>query len=169
MRNLHSFCQGRRVDFAEVEPCDDERLARALLSIQHAAYAVEAAIIGDDRIPALHETLDELRKAPLRWLAVFDNGRPVGALARSEDSSEVDIDRLIVSPAVHRRGIGKALVRKVLAIAEHRRTIVSTGRANRPARALYEGLGFEVVGEKEVIPRLWITQYVHTPIAAGAN
>ncbi|WP_341716355.1 hypothetical protein QQG74_20350 [Micromonospora sp. FIMYZ51] len=55
----------------EIEPGDDERLAQALLSIQHAAYAVEASIIGDDRIPPLHETLDGLRAAPLRWLGAF--------------------------------------------------------------------------------------------------
>jgi ribosomal protein S18 acetylase RimI-like enzyme len=155
------------VEITEIEPGGDERLARALLSLQRAAYAVEASIIGDDRIPPLRETLDELRAAPLRWLGAFDGRRLVGAIARTEDHSEVDIHRLVVDPAAHRRGVGRALVREVLALAGgHRRTIVATGRANLPARALYESLGFVPAGEREVVPRLWIAQYVRHPSPA---
>lgn len=92
------------MEIAEIKPGDDERLARVLLSLQQAAYAVEASIIGDDRIPPLRETLDELRGTPLRWLGAFDDRRLVGAIARSEDHSEVDIHRLVVDPTLHRRG-----------------------------------------------------------------
>lgn len=41
----------------EVTPNADPELARALLDIQHDAYALEALLIDDDRIPALHEIL----------------------------------------------------------------------------------------------------------------
>ncbi|SCG41308.1 GNAT family N-acetyltransferase [Micromonospora zamorensis] len=150
------------MEIAEIKPGDDERLARVLLSLQQAAYAVEASIIGDDRIPPLRETLDELRGTPLRWLGAFDDRRLVGAIARSEDHSEVDIHRLVVDPTLHRRGVGRTLVSEVLALAGRRRTVVCTGRANLPARALYEGLGFVLVDEKEVIPDLWVTRYAVT-------
>lgn len=156
------------MEISELRPSSDEPLASVLLSLQHVAYAVEAAVIGDDRIPPLHETLDELCGAPLRWLGAFDGRRLVGAIAWSEDSSKVDIDRLVVDPALHRQGIGNALVRLVLARAGDRRTTVSTGRANVAARALYERLGFTVAGEKEVIPSLWIALYAHDPSAAAA-
>ncbi|GIJ81359.1 Acetyltransferase (GNAT) domain-containing protein [Micromonospora phaseoli] len=151
---------------ARIEPGRYEPLARVLLEVQRAAYAVEASIIGDDRIPPLHETLDELRGAPLRWLGAFHDRRLIGATAWSEERSEVDIDRLVVDPAAHRRGAGRALVCEVLASAGQRRTIVSTGSANLPARTLYEGLGFVQVGEREVIPRLWVTRYAHHPMPA---
>lgn len=150
------------MEIAEIKPGDDERLTRVLLSLQQAAYAVEASIIGDDRIPPLRETLDELRGTPLRWLGAFDDRRLVGAIARSEDHSEVDIHRLVVDPTLHRRGVGRTLVSEVLALAGRRRTVVSTGRANLPARALYEGLGFVLVDEKEIIPDLWVTRYAVT-------
>jgi ribosomal protein S18 acetylase RimI-like enzyme len=42
-------------------------------------------------------------------------------------------------------------------------TTVSTGRGNGPARALYERLGFSHVNDREVIPGLWVTQYLHVP------
>jgi ribosomal protein S18 acetylase RimI-like enzyme len=37
--------------------------------------------------------------------------------------------------------------------------VVSTGRDNVPARALYEGLGFTPQGEAEPVPGLWIVHY----------
>ncbi|WP_431726982.1 GNAT family N-acetyltransferase [Verrucosispora sp. TAA-831] len=147
----------------EINPGADETLARTLLSIQHAAYAVEASLIGDDRIPPLHETLDALRTAPLRWLGAHHDGRLVGAVAWSENPTERDIDRLVVDPTAHRRGTGTALVRTLLASAGDRRTVVATGAANLPARRLYERLDFRLIGEREVIPGLRIAEYAHEP------
>ena len=86
------------MELRDVTPADDGELARALLRVQHAAYAVEAGLIGDDRIPPLHEDLDDLRNAPLRWLAAFTGRALVGAVAWTEDRAGVDIDRLVVAP-----------------------------------------------------------------------
>ncbi len=141
-----------------VRPATDEVLARSLLAVQRAAYAVEAALIGDDRIPPLHESLADLRAAPLRWLAAYDGSRLLGAVGWTEDDTHVDIDRLVVEPTAHRRGVGRALTITVLAHAGTRRVLVATGRANRPARRLYESLGFTTVGDEEVVPGLWITR-----------
>ncbi|AQZ62341.1 Histone acetyltransferase HPA2 and related acetyltransferases [[Actinomadura] parvosata subsp. kistnae] len=143
----------------EVSPADDP-LGAQLLALQHASYAVEAELIGDDRIPPLHESLDDLRGQPLSWLvARIEGDRLAGAVAWEETPAEVDINRLIVHPDVLRRGIGRSLVKEVMARAGERRIVVSTGRDNVPARALYERLGFGARGEREVIPGLWITQY----------
>ncbi|WP_416901072.1 GNAT family N-acetyltransferase [Micromonospora echinospora] len=166
------------MDIREFKPGGDEAVARALLRIQRAAYAVEAALIGDDRIPVLHESLDDLRAAPLRWLGAVDaggeppvvpaeavparprgDGRLVGAVAWTGDATTLDIDRLVVDPVAHRRGIGRALVDAVLTRAGDRTVLVATGRANRPARALYESFGFTALGDAEPVPGLWITRY----------
>ena len=77
--------------------------------------------------------------------------------------AEVDIDRLVVRPDAHRRGVGSALVRDVLGRAAGRRTTVSTGRGNEPARRLYERLGFTHAGDDEVLAGLWVSRYVHLP------
>ncbi|WBB77414.1 GNAT family N-acetyltransferase [Micromonospora sp. WMMD882] len=151
-----------------IEPAADEALARRLLAVQHAAYAVEAALIGDDRIPPLRETLGELRAAPLRWLGAYQGDLLVGAVAWTEDAATVDIDRLVVDPAAHRRGTGRALVRAVLTRAGDRRVLVATGRANHPARGLYESLGFRPVADAEPAPGLWITRY-ERPAASAAE
>lgn len=144
---------------APIEPSTDARLAGELLSLQRAAYAAEAALIGDDRIPPLHETLDALRAAPLSWTGAFVDDRLAGAIAWTEDGGVVDVHRLVVAPAMSRRGIGTALVRSVL--APHRPTVVATGRDNLPARALYLRSGFVPTGDREVLPGLWVTGFRH--------
>ncbi|MET9339661.1 MULTISPECIES: GNAT family N-acetyltransferase [unclassified Nonomuraea] len=139
---------------------DDLEPDRTLLDLQHAAYAVEAELIGDDRIPPLRETLDDLIAAPLAWRGAFDDeGMLVGAVAWTETDDLVDIDRLVVDPRAHRRGIGRTLVAELLDRADGRTTVVSTGRGNVPARTLYERLGFTRIEDVEVISGLWITRY----------
>lgn len=143
----------------ERSPREDLQLAHALLAVQQAAYAVEATLIGDDRIPSLHESVGELQAGKLLWLVASLDGDIVGAVAWSESDDEMDIDRLIVAPTAHRRGIGATLVGEVMQRAGARRIIVSTGRENSPARALYERLGFEKVKDEEVLPGLTVTRY----------
>ncbi len=150
------------MNVSQVIPRDDPELARTLLGIQRAAYAREATLIDDDRIPALHEDLEDLRSAALRWLAAWVDRRLVGAVGWSEHDDELDIDRLVVAPEMHRRGIGSALIREVVQRAGKRRTVVSTGRDNAPARAMYEQLGFVRLEDEEVLPGLWVTRYTCT-------
>ncbi|MGY1795711.1 GNAT family N-acetyltransferase [Geodermatophilus sp. SYSU D00525] len=147
----------------ERDPARDAALAARLLEVQHAAYAVEARLIGDDRIPALHEDLAALRAAGLSWLVARDGGTVLGALGRRDTAGGVDVDRLVVDPAHARRGTGLALVAAVLERAGDRPVTVSTGRANTPARRLYARAGFAEVGGREVLPGLWVVDLLHPP------
>jgi GNAT superfamily N-acetyltransferase len=154
-------CQGRRVRLAELDPGADAGVAAELLALQRSAYAVEAALIGDDRIPPLHESLPELRAAALSWLGAVSGERLVGAVAVRAEDDGLDVDRLVVAPDAHRRGVGSALVAAVLGRAAGRPTTVATGRDNLPARRLYERLGFASTGDEQVLPGLWVSRYVH--------
>ncbi|MGD9997938.1 MAG: GNAT family N-acetyltransferase [Ilumatobacteraceae bacterium] len=124
--------------------------------VQLAAYRVEADLIGFDGIPPLHETLDELRAEPLSWRGIRAEGSVVAALAATFDGDACDVDRLIVDPAHHRRGLGRRLMESVL---HHAVVTVSTGEANTPAVALYESLGFARVGRREIGPDVWTVQF----------
>lgn len=81
------------------EPTADDALVSDLLLLQRTAYALEAALIGDDRIPPLHEELEDLVDAPLLWVGAFDGGRLVGALGYRDAVDHLDIDRLVVAPS----------------------------------------------------------------------
>ena len=135
----------------------DTAIATRLLAIQHAAYQIEADLIGYDGIPPLDETVDELQSQPIEWLAAFEGDDIVGAIGFvvTPDGS-CDIDRLIVDPDRARRGIGRALVETVL---DHPIVTVSTGARNEPACALYESLGFHRTDEREVAPGISVVEY----------
>lgn len=137
----------------------DAAIARAILDLQREAYAVEAALIGDDRIPMLTETLEELRAAGLEWLGVNDAAGLAGAISWKElADGAIDIHRLVVAPRAFRRGVATALLDTLDSAYPGRRVLVSTGRANAPAVALYRRRGFAIAREREVIPGLWVAE-----------
>lgn len=139
-----------------IHPSRDERLARDLLAVQRAAYAVEARLIGDSRIPPLHEDLEDLRALPVSWFGAYLGTDLIGAAAWSESTDRVEIHRLVIRPDLHRQGVGSSLLRRTLECAGPRTTTVATGRDNQPAGALYTRFGFIAVGDQEVLEGLWI-------------
>lgn len=136
----------------------DPSTAAAVLQLQHAAYRVEADLIGSEAIPPLHESLEELVRAPLQWLGVLEPGGGIeAALAYTAVDGVIDIDRLMVSPTRFRRGYGAALVAE---LGQRASITVSTGRANTPAHRFYVALGFERRHDEEVIPGLFVTHFI---------
>ena len=131
----------------------------SVLALQRAAYAVEAQLIGSDALPALHETLGDLRRASDQWIGIRTDVELVGALAFLATHEVLDISKLVVAPQAFRQGLGERLVREILDLVPRPKTIVSTGSANAPAVALYRKLGFDAVGEEEVVPGLTVTHF----------
>ncbi len=139
-----------------IDPADPEA-ARRIVEIQRSAYAVEASLIGFDGIPQLAETAEHvLALTNMQWRGAFDGGELVGVIAWELDAEVVDIDRLAVDPRFARKGYGRRLLR---AVPTSQRAIVSTGTENRPATDLYLDEGFVVVGQTEVAPGIFTTQF----------
>lgn len=133
------------VEVREVDLADDA-LARALLAVQVAAYAIEAEILDYPQLPPLFETIDDLRSSGERFLVAFDGGELVGATSVAVTEEALDICRMVVSPTHMRRGIATRLLEAVEAMRDGRGSItVSTGEANLPAIRLYERAGFAIV------------------------
>jgi len=131
----------------------DRAVARRVLEIQHAAYAVEASLVGYDTIPPLHETLAELQSQPLIFLGVSCDRTLAGVLGYRRQGDTVDIDRLAVHPTFFRRGLATKLLRELLARERDASQVTaSTGFGNHPAINVYERFGFRVVGDDEPVP-----------------
>ncbi|MFD8148249.1 GNAT family N-acetyltransferase [Streptomyces sp. NPDC059708] len=143
----------------------DEATAVAVHRIGRAAYAVEAELIGFDGIPALGESLAELRGRPLRWLgAVEPDGAVAGFVAWEEPEAggPVTLDRLCVDPSRFRGGTASLLLRHVLGeLFPGRPVEVTTGAANAPAVALYERLGFVRGADFSPAPGLRMASFRH--------
>ena len=132
-----------------------------MLAVQHAAYAIEAELIGYPPLPPAHETVAQLQASGEELWLCEEDGVLVGAVGLEEDDDELLIARLFVAPSAFRRGVGSALVRRALAQARGRRVRVGTAADNAPALALYEGLGFRREREREPVPGLAYVELVH--------
>jgi len=130
-------------------------VAEQIHELQRAAYRVEADLIGYHGIPPLHESIAELRIRQLDWRGIRAGGRIVAAIAVTGEGRVCDIDRLVVEPRWHRRGLGRRLVESVLV---HDMVTVATGTANTPALALYESLGFHRLHVREIAPGVTVTE-----------
>ena len=138
----------------------DPAVAERVLAIQHAAYAVEAELIGFDGIPPLQEDLAGLMTSTEHWLGRYDGEVLVGAVAYEfPDDATVEISRLIVDPAHARRGHGRALLDDLDQLEPRLVSVVSTGSANVPAVTLYKSRGYAEIGQVEVAPGIHITRF----------
>ncbi|MET9322178.1 GNAT family N-acetyltransferase [Streptomyces sp. NPDC003038] len=153
-----------------VRPLDltDDTTAYAVHRIGRAAYRVEAELIGFDGIPALRESLADMRARPLRWLGAVSGdggggggGEIAGFVAWAEEADGgVCLDRLCVDPAWFRRGVASLLLRHVLAEVLPDRTVeVTTGCGNAPAVTLYERLGFVRGADFSPVPGLRMASF----------
>ncbi|MFD0269487.1 GNAT family N-acetyltransferase [Streptomyces sp. NPDC127106] len=164
-----------------VRPLDlgHDATAAAVHRIGRAAYAVEAELIGFDGIPALRESLAELRERPLRWLGAAGTGDEAGAEDGSlagflawerEPDGSVCVDRLCVDPAWFRRGVASLLLRALLAeVPAEWPVTVSTGAANAPAVALYERFGFVRGADFSPVPGLVMASFALAPRTGAAG
>lgn len=143
-----------------IRPLDlgDDAVAEAVHRIGRAAYAVEAEIIGFDGIPALRESLPEMRARELSWAgALSEDGEIAGFLAWEETGDgQVCVDRLCVDPGWFRRGVASLLMGS---LPDGRAVTVTTGAANGPAVALYERLGFTRGEDFSPVPGLRMASF----------
>lgn len=102
------------VTISEAGLADAENVWR----LQRAAFRAEADLYGDERIPPLVQTLEELVRefsSKICLKACDADGRLVGAVRLQRQGTTVLLGRLSVEPACQRQGIGSALLRA----AEH--------------------------------------------------
>ncbi|WP_205474235.1 tRNA (guanosine(37)-N1)-methyltransferase TrmD [Nocardioides sp. SYSU D00038] len=126
--------------------------AAELLTLQRACWVQEA--IDNDTItdiPALHESLDDLR-ASLRtwdWYVVRAHGRLVGAVRGrlAEPGGTVwDIGRIMVAPDVQGRGLGRLLLEHAQRVAPPTTTSYTlfTGAGSVRNIRMYQRAGFRL-------------------------
>jgi GNAT superfamily N-acetyltransferase len=87
--------------------------AGELLTLQRAAFVTEAQLYDDPRLPALVETLDQLRAALGLALTARMGPRLVGSVRARVADGVLHVGRLVVAPDQQGRGIGAALLAAV--------------------------------------------------------
>lgn len=134
-----------------------ETAAKAIQRIQRPAYRVEAEMMGFQGIPQLHESTLEIRNSDEVFLGYLENGLLLGFISYIEESNMIDIHRLVVDPQHFRKGIGRGLLLFLMEKHSGADFIVSTGKANSPAKKLYASAGFMETEDFEVAPGIFCT------------
>jgi GNAT superfamily N-acetyltransferase len=136
-----------------IRPCrDDER--GAILSIVNAAAEAYRGVIPADRWHEPYMPSDELDREIAAgvgfWGYVDDDGELVGVMGIQPVRDVELIRHAYVVPAGQRRGIGGALLQRLLAARGDRRILVGTWAAASWAIAFYERHGFELVPRSRI-------------------
>jgi tRNA (guanine37-N1)-methyltransferase len=122
--------------------------AGEILTLQLACWVQEAAANPGVEIPALHETLDDVR----RWMSEWDTyvvrraGRLVGAVRGRLEGDAWDIGRIMVAPDLQGQGLGRVLLEHIQAVAPARATsyVLFTGAASERNVRMYRKAGFRL-------------------------
>lgn len=139
------------------DPAADPFFAAALLDLQRTAFEIEARFMGTRDIPPLNQDRDGLTGFRGSWVVAWDSTTLLGAAAwRVADV--VEIEKVMVHPSAHRRGVASALMSQVIDRAGGRDIVVTTGRDNPPGIAMYTKHGFVREDDLEVAPGVWLTR-----------
>ena len=145
----------------------DAQIASQLKRLSDAAYRLEADLLGLDDFPPLHRTHGDFEDSGTVFFCCRVGTELVGAAeAEVLADGEVNIASLIVTPDHARKGIGRLLVDRILSEYTGSRIVVTPAGGNSPAIALYEKLGFRIVGardSREGIPLVMLERPAGSP------
>jgi tRNA (guanine37-N1)-methyltransferase len=135
------------VEIRPVTPAD----AGELFVLQRACWVQEQHDNPDVRVPALHETLEDLREWIARdtVLVARAGGRLVGAVRASLDGDSWEVGRLMVAPDLAGRGLGRTLLERIEALVPAGATTYAlfTGAGSVRNQRMYKRAGYRLRGE----------------------
>ena len=133
--------------------------AGELYTLQRACWLQELEANPGVEIPALRESLDDVRRGLGEWTVMVarepSSGRLVGAVRGRVDShGEWDIGRVMVAPDLQGRGLGRALLELVegLAPADVTTYVLFTGAGSTDNLRMYKKAGFRLRSDRKAPP-----------------
>ncbi|MFC7361556.1 tRNA (guanosine(37)-N1)-methyltransferase TrmD [Nocardioides astragali] len=133
--------------------------AGELYTLQRACWLQELEANPGVDIPALRESLDDVRRGLGEWTVMVArepvSGRLVGAVrGRVDRHGEWDIGRIMVAPDLQGRGLGRALLELVEALAppEVATYVLFTGAGSTDNLRMYKKAGFRLRPDRKAPP-----------------
>ncbi|MBC2933376.1 tRNA (guanosine(37)-N1)-methyltransferase TrmD [Nocardioides sp. zg-1228] len=133
--------------------------AGELYTLQRACWLQELEANPGVEIPALRESLDDVRRGLGEWTVMVarepSSGRLVGAVrGRLDSHGEWDIGRIMVAPDLQGRGLGRALLELVEGLAPPDATtyVLFTGAGSTDNLRMYKKAGFRLRADRPSPP-----------------
>ncbi|WP_210438233.1 tRNA (guanosine(37)-N1)-methyltransferase TrmD [Nocardioides xinjiangensis] len=133
--------------------------AGEIYTLQRACWLQELEANPGVDIPALRESLDDVRRGLGEWTVMVarepSSGRLVGAVrGRLDTHGEWDIGRIMVAPDLQGRGLGRALLELVegLAPAGVETYVLFTGAGSTDNQRMYKKAGFRLRPDRAAPP-----------------
>ena len=133
--------------------------AGELYTLQRACWLQEMEANPGVEIPALRESLDDVRRGLGEWTVRVvrepSSGRLVGAVrGRLDRHGEWDIGRIMVAPDLQGRGLGRALLELVEELAPEEATayVLFTGAGSADNLRMYKKAGFRLRPDRKAPP-----------------
>ena len=144
---------------------------RAATAADHAAYARLCPELGvDDPIATPERFAAEMAETTL--VAVGEAGEALGYSFYQPMQSAAYVRHVVTAPEARRRGVARALLEAVATRAREsgcESWCLNVEPRNAAARALYEGLGFELVYHSQVQRFAWaLLEHHHPPLEEHA-
>ena len=116
----------------------------AVLSVQRAAFTVEAQLYGDPSLPPLRESREQLIADLDRSLGLvaLDGDRVVGSVRVRVEGTSLHIARLSVAPEQQGRGLGTLLLARAESVAAAEEALLFTGHLSVSNLRLYARAGY---------------------------
>ena len=136
--------------------------APEILALQKTAYQSEAEIYGDDSLPALQQTLEELQQDFERPQQVFIktvvNGKIIGSVRGHATDDTAHVSRVLVHPYFQKRGIGHRLVEEIeKAFPNVKRFEVKTGHRSERNLVQFRKQGYQEFKTEPFTPAItWV-------------
>jgi tRNA (guanine37-N1)-methyltransferase len=130
--------------------------AGEILTLQRACWMQEQQANPEAWVPALHESLDDVRRWLPDWtvLTMRRAGRLVGGARARLDGDVWDIGRLMVAPDLQGQGLGRVLLEAIEAAAPPAATSYAlfTGAGSTDNLRFYKRAGYRLRGEDPAVP-----------------
>ncbi|KRE94702.1 transposase [Nocardioides sp. Soil774] len=133
--------------------------AGELYTLQRACWLQELQANPGVEIPALVESLDDVRRGLGEWTVMVarepGSGRLVGAVrGRLDADQEWDIGRIMVAPDLQGRGLGRGLLELVESLAPPTTTsyVLFTGAGSRDNQRMYKKAGYRLRPDRVAPP-----------------